>query len=193
MDAAVDAYFERAKTWHDEMMKLRMIALDMGFSEGLKWGEPCFTLDDRNIFLIHRFKDYCAILFFKGVLMKDPEGVLIQQTENVQAARQIRFATLAQIETMEPVLRAYIAEAIAIEKSGAKVPMKETADFEMPEEFLRALEENPPLQSAFESLTPGRQRAYLLHFAEPKLAKTREARIEKHSPRILAGKGIMDK
>lgn len=188
----VDAYLERRDSWQEEFALLRRILLDTGLTEDLKWGEPCYALDDANVVLIHGFKEYCALLFFKGALMKDPADILIQQTKNVQAARQIRFTGAAQISGMENVLKAYVAEAAEIERSGAKVDFKKTDDFAVPEEFQIRIDSTPSLKTAFEALTPGRQRAYLLHFAQPKQAKTRESRIDKAMPQILAGKGLND-
>jgi len=192
MNPKVDFFFDNANQWQKEFEKLRAIALSTELVEDLKWGCPCYTYEGKNIFLIHGFKEYCALLFFKGALMKDPDHILIQQTENVQAARQIRFTELQQILDLEKNLQAYMFEAIEIEESGAKVAMKKTREFEMPEELQNRLDENPELKEAFEALTPGRQRAYLLHFSSPKQSKTREARIEKHIPNILTGKGIND-
>lgn len=188
----VDAYLERAKKWREEFEQLREIALASKLTEDLKWGEPCYTLDNKNIVLMHGFKEYCALLFFKGALMKDPKGILIQQTENVQAARQIRFKSLSEIVKMKPTLKAYIKEAVEVEKSGQEVSFKKTDEFAMPEEFLMRLNRDSVLKEAFEALTPGRQRAYLLHFAGAKQAKTREARIEKCAPMILDGLGLND-
>ena len=188
----VDAYVSRRDSWQEEFTRLRRILLDTGLSEDLKWGEPCYTLDGANIVLIHGFKDYCALLFFKGALMSDTAGVLIQQTKNVQAARQIRFTSADEISGMENVLKAYVAEAAEIERSGAKIDFKGTDEFAVPEEFQAKIDSTPSLKTAFEALTPGRQRAYLLHFAQPKQAKTRESRIEKAMPQILAGKGLND-
>ena len=188
----VDAYFSRRDSWQEEFTRLRRILLDTGLSEDLKWGEPCYTLNGANIVLIHGFKDYCALLFFKGALMTDTAGVLIQQTKNVQAARQIRFTSADEISGMENVLKAYVAEAAEIERSGAKIDFKGTDKFAVPEEFQAKIDSTPSLKTAFEALTPGRQRAYLLHFAQPKQAKTRESRIEKAMPQILAGKGLND-
>ncbi|MET3855103.1 YdeI family protein [Rhizobium sp. OAE497] len=188
----VDAYFSRRDSWQEEFTRLRRILLDTGLSEDLKWGEPCYTLDGANIVLIHGFKDYCALLFFKGALMTDTAGALIQQTKNVQAARQIRFTNADEISGMENVLKAYVAEAAEIERSGAKIDFKGTDEFAVPEEFQAKIDSTPSLKTAFEALTPGRQRAYLLHFAQPKQAKTRESRIEKAMPQILAGKGLND-
>jgi len=188
----VDVYFSRRDSWQEEFTRLRRILLDTGLSEDLKWGEPCYTLNGANIVLIHGFKDYCALLFFKGALMSDTAGVLIQQTKNVQASRQIRFTSADEISGMENVLKAYVAEAAEIERSGAKIDFKGTDEFAVPEEFQAKIDSTPSLKTAFEALTPGRQRAYLLHFAQPKQAKTRESRIEKAMPQILAGKGLND-
>lgn len=169
-----------------------MIALDCGLTEELKWGAPCYTFEKRNIVLIHGFKEYCALLFFKGALLKDPKGILIQQTENVQAARQIRFTNVREIVEKAPILKAYIYEAIEVEKAGLKVSFKKSTEYSIPEEFQKQLDENPALKTAFEALTPGRQRAYLLHFSQPKQAKTRASRVEKCMPQILDGKGLTD-
>jgi uncharacterized protein YdeI (YjbR/CyaY-like superfamily) len=192
MNPKVDAILRDAKSWQQEFEKLRSIALECDLTEELKWGQPCYTLGKANIVLIHGFKEYCALLFFKGALMKDPQGILIQQTENVQAGRQIRFTSLAEIARMENLLKSYIAEAVEVEKAGLKVDFKETKEFAMPEEFKLKLDDMPALKAAFEQLTPGRQRAYLLHFSSAKQAKTREARIEKCLPQILDGKGLDD-
>lgn len=192
MNPNVDFFFRKAENWQAEYEKLRLIALACPLTEEVKWGVPCYTFQESNIVLIHGFKEYCALLFHKGALLQDPQGILIQQTENVQSARQIRFTSLQQITEMESILKAYIFEAIEVEKSGLKVEFKKTAAFAMPEEFLSKLEEVPGLQDAFEALTPGRQRAYLLHFSAPKQAKTREARIDKYLPKILSGQGVDD-
>jgi uncharacterized protein YdeI (YjbR/CyaY-like superfamily) len=196
MNPAVDFYYRKAKKWQEELKALRPIILGCGLTEELKWGVPCYTFehDKKNckIVLIHIFKDYCAVLFFKGALLKDAKSVLIQQTANVQSARQIRFTSVEQIFKMKAVLKAYVAEAIAIEKAGLTVAKKETTEFAMPEEFQAKLDASPALKTAFEALTPGRQRAYLLHFAAAKQSKTREARVDKCVPQILDGKGLMD-
>jgi uncharacterized protein YdeI (YjbR/CyaY-like superfamily) len=192
MDPKVDVFIRKAEQWQEEYKKLRMIILDCGLTEEYKWMHPCYTFQESNIVLMHGFKEYCAILFIKGVLLKDPNGILIQQTENVQAGRQVRFTNVQQITALESVLKAFIFEAIEVEKSGLKVELKKTTEFNMPEEFIDKLESVPGLQEAFEALTPGRQRAYLLHFSAPKQSKTREARIEKWMPRILEGKGMGD-
>ncbi|MGB8213805.1 MAG: YdeI family protein [Anaerolineales bacterium] len=192
MNPKVDFYFNKAEKWQEEFKKLRAIILDCGLTEELKWGVPCYTLEKSNIVLIHGFKEYCAILFIKGALLKDARGILIQQTANVQAGRQVRFTHLREIIELETVLKAYIYEAIEVEKAGLKVEYKPAAEFNMPEEFLNKLEQVPGLQDAFDALTPGRQRAYLLYFSAPKTAKTREQRVEKYMPQILHGKGLND-
>ena len=188
----VDAFLRREERWLEEMTLLRKIALSCKLTEDLKWGQPCYSLDGGNVVLIHGFKEYCAYLFFKGALMKDPEGILVVQTENVQSARQVRFADVARIEKSKSVLKSYIQDAIEVERAGLKVEFKKTAQFGMPDEFRARLDGTPPLKKAFEALTPGRQRAYLLHFSSAKQSKTREARIEKNLPRILAGMGLDD-
>lgn len=188
----VDFYFRKAEKWQAELENLRTIILDCGLTEELKWGVPCYTAGKGNVVLIHAFKDYCAMLFVKGALLTDPEGILVQQTENVQGGRQIRFSALRDIVDMERTIKAYVHEAVEIEKAGLKVALKKVADFDMPEEFGKKLDEMPTLRTAFEALTPGRQRAYLLHFGSAKQAKTREARIEKYIPHILDGKGMDD-
>ena len=192
MNPKVDLFFSKAKKWREELEKLRMIVLDCGLTEELKWGHPCYTFQKRNIVLIHGFKEYCALLFFKGALLKDAKGILIQQTENVQAARQIRFTNVREIVKMKPILKAYIHEAIEVEKAGLKVNLKKTSEFTIPEEFQNKLDEIPALKTAFEALTPGRQRAYILYFSAAKQSKTRESRVEKCMPQILNGKGLDD-
>src|ERR1700676_2679125 len=192
MNPKVDFYFSKAKKWQEELEKLRMIVLDCQLTEELKWGVPCYTFQKSNIVLIHGFKDYCALLFMKGALLKDPKGILIQQTKNVQAARQIRFASFADINKQKAAVKAYLREAIAVEKSGVKVEMKSAAQFDVPEEFLKPLDDDPKLAEAFHALTPGRQKGYLLHFAGAKQSATRAARVEKHVPRILKGLGLDD-
>ena len=192
MNPKVDFYFKKAGKWQEELAYLRTIVLACGLTEELKWGVPGYTLQQKNVVLIHDFKEYCALLFVKGALLKDPDTILIQQTENVQAARQIRFTNVPEIVALEPILKAYIQEAIEVEKAGLKVELKKPSEFAMAEEFQTKLTENPALKTAFEALTPGRQRAYLLHFSQPKQAKTREARIEKCTPQIFAGKGLND-
>jgi uncharacterized protein YdeI (YjbR/CyaY-like superfamily) len=192
MNPKVDFYFNKPGTWQKEIESLRKIVLDCGLNEELKWGCPCYTLDESNVVLIHVFKDYCALLFFKGALIKDKEGILVQQTANVQAARQLRFTSLQDITKKKSVIKAYVKEAIEVEQSGMKVPLKKTAEFSMPEEFQKILEKKPALKKAFYALTPGRQRGYLLYFSSAKQVKTREARIEKFTPHILSGKGLDD-
>ena len=192
MNPKVDFFFNKADKWQGEFEKLRAIVLDCGLTEELKWGQPCYTLEGSNIVLMHGFKEYCALLFMKGALLQDPNGILIQQTENVQAARQIRFTNVQQIIELEPILKSYILAAIDVEKAGLEVELKKTEDFPMPEEFIDTLEQVPGLQDAFEALTPGRQRAYLLHFSAPKQSKTRASRIEKCIQQILDGKGLDD-
>ncbi|MEO7425670.1 MAG: YdeI/OmpD-associated family protein [Fibrobacteria bacterium] len=187
-----DFYFSNSEKWQKEMKKLRTIALGCGLSEELKWGCPSYTMDKTNIVLIHEFKEYCAYLFFKGALMKDPKKLLIQQTKNVQAARQIRFTSVPEITKLETALKAYIKEAIAVEKAGLKVSFKTTAQFDRPDEFQSRLDAMPALRRAFEALTPGRQKGYLLHFSSAKQSKTRETRVEKCIPLILDGMGLDD-
>ena len=188
----VDFFFAKSQKWQKELEKLREIALDCPLTEELKWGVPTYSYQKANIVLIHEFKEYCAILFVKGALLKDENGILIQQTENVQSARQVRFTNLQEVIELAPVLKAYILEAIEVEKSGLKVTYKKAEEYSIPDEFLAKLDENPELSTAFYALTPGRQRAYLLFFAAPKQSKTREARVEKFSEQILAGKGLND-
>lgn len=191
MNPKVDFYFSKGK-WQKEIEQLRTVVLDCGLMEELKWGCPCYTFQKRNIVLIHVFKDYCALLLFKGVLLQDPEGILIQQTKNVQVARQIRFTNVKDIVKLAPTLKAYIYEAIEVEKAGLKAPLKTTAAFSIPEEFKKKLDEFPALKTAFKALTPGRQRAYLFYFSQPKQSKTRESRVEKYTQQILHGKGLED-
>jgi uncharacterized protein YdeI (YjbR/CyaY-like superfamily) len=192
MNPKVDFFFKKAEKWQEELEQLRIIILDCGLTEELKWGVPCYTFQKNNIVLIHGFKEYCAILFHKGALLSDANGILIQQTEHVQAARQIRFTNVQEIIKMEAVIKTYIYEAIEVEKAGLKVELKKTTEFKMPEEFQQKLDETPALKTAFEALTPGRQRAYLLHFSGPKQSKTRESRVEQCMPQILIGKGLND-
>lgn len=188
----VDALLRNATKWKEEFETLRTIVLDCELTEEVKWYQPCYTFQKRNIVLLHGFKEYCALLFFKGVLLKDPKRILIQQTENVQAARQIRFTNVREIVRLKPVLKAFIHEAIEIEKAGVKVKLKKTADFKIPQEFKKKLDELPALKTAFEALTPGRQRGYIFHFSQPKQSKTREARIERCVQQIFNGKGLDD-
>ncbi|HYM19636.1 MAG TPA: DUF1801 domain-containing protein [Candidatus Kapabacteria bacterium] len=188
----VDWYFRKAKQWQSELEKLRTIVLDCGLTEELKWGCPCYTSEKHNIVLIHEFNKYCALLFFKGALLKDSKDILIQQTKHVQAARQARFTSVSEIRKMESALKAYIKEAIKVEKAGLKVELKKTSEFDMPEEFEHKLHEVPALKKAFYKLTPGRQRGYLLYFSSAKQSKTRESRIEKYLPQILNGRGLED-
>ena len=192
MNPKVDWFFNKATKWQKEYEKLRMIILDCGLNEELKWGCPCYTFENSNIVLIHGFKEYCALLFFKGALLNDANDILIQQTKNVQSARQIRFTNLKEIMKLEKILKAYVYEAIEVEKAGLKVKLKETQEFEIPEEFQNKLNKNAALKKAFKSLTPGRQRAYLFYFSQPKQSKTREARVEKYLQKILDGKGLDD-
>lgn len=192
MNPKVDFYFSKAEKWQAELAKLRTIVLESPLTEELKWGVPCYTFQKSNIVLIHVFKEYCALLFVKGALLMDPKGILIQQTENVQSARQVRFANFREVVELEPILKAYINEAKQVEKAGLKVNYKKATEFSIPDEFLSKLEDNPELDAAFYALTPGRQRAYLLYFSAPKQSKTRESRVEKSLPQILAGKGLSD-
>ncbi|MBA4853379.1 YdeI family protein [Emticicia sp. BO119] len=188
----VDFYFNKDSNWKKEFEALRRIVLDCGLNEELKWGEPCYVYDKANIVLIHGFKDYCALLFFKGALLKDANGILIQQTQNVQAARQIRFTSITKILELKSVLKAYIFEAIEVEKAGLKVKLKKTEEFNFPIEFQKKLDQNPALKTAFEALSPGRQRGYIFYFSQAKQSTTREKRVEKYLEKILNGKGLDD-
>lgn len=188
----VDAFLKRQDKWRAPFEKLRAILLESGLTEELKWGQPCYALDGKNVVLMHGFKEYCALLFHKGALLKDPKGILVQQTKNVQAARQIRFTSAQEVAKLEKTLKTYVREAIRIERAGLKVPFKKTEDFELPEEFASKLAKNAKLKAAFAKLTPGRQRAYIFHFSQPKLSTTRTARVERHVPRILEGLGLDD-
>jgi uncharacterized protein YdeI (YjbR/CyaY-like superfamily) len=192
MNPKVDWYFEKNTRWKKEIEKMRAIALDCGLTEELKWGCPCYQYENTNVVLIHVFKEYCAFLFFKGALLNDPDGILVQQTENVQSARQIRFTNVKEIQKQERTIRAYIYEAIEVERAGLKVKLKKTKEFPMPEEFKNKLDKSSALKKAFESLTPGRQRGYLLYFSSAKQAKTREERVKKYTKQILEGKGLED-
>ena len=193
MNPKVDNFIGKATQWQEEYQELRRIILDCQLTEELKWGVPCYTAEKKNIVLIHGFQDYCALLFVKGALLKDAGGILIQQTENVQSARQVRFGSADEIVEMETMLKAYIQEAVEVERAGLKVALKKTTEYAIPEEFQRRLDEFPELKTAFEALTPGRQRAYLLYFAGAKQSKTRESRVEKFREHILAGKGMDDR
>ena len=193
MNSKVDVYLSKAKKWQEELDKLRMIVLDCHLTEELKWGVPCYTFQKSNIVLMHGFKEYCALLFFKGALLKDAKSILIQQTKNVQSARQIRFTNVREIVKMEPILKAYIHEAIEVEKSGLKVNFKKTSEFIIPKEFQNKLDKIPALREAFYALTPGRQRAYIFYFSQPKLSRTRETRVEKCMDLILDGMGLNDR
>ncbi|RKP51715.1 hypothetical protein D7Z26_16945 [Cohnella endophytica] len=192
MNPKVDGFLRKAKKWKEEYEKLRSIVLDCELTEDFKWMHPCYTFENKNIVIIHGFKEYCALLFHKGALLKDPHGILIQQTENVQAARQIRFTNAEQIDEMQLILKTYIDEAIEVEKSGLQVSFKKETEYTIPEELQNKFVEIPDLKTAFEALTPGRQRGYLLHFSAAKQSKTRESRIEKYLPHILNGKGLDD-
>ena len=192
MNPKVDDFLQRQDKWRAEFEALREILLGSGLTEDLKWGQPCYALDGKNVALIHGFKEYCAILFHKGALLKDPKGVLIQPTKNVQAARQIRFKSVQEVQKIEKTVKAYVREAIAIERAGLKVQLKKTEEMELPEEFAAKLASNAKLKAGFAALTPGRQRAYIFHFSQPKLSTTRAARVEKHIPRILDGLGLDD-
>jgi uncharacterized protein YdeI (YjbR/CyaY-like superfamily) len=192
MNPKVDEFLGEALKWREEFEKLRKIILDCRLTEELKWGKPCYTFQGSNVVLMHGFKEYCALLFIKGALLKDPHKILVQQTENVQAGRQIRFTTVQEITAMESILKEYIREAIDVERSGLEVDFKKTAEFTIPEEFQSKLSGDPALKAAFESLTPGRQKAYIFYFSQPKQSKTREARVEKSLPQILSGKGLDD-
>lgn len=188
----VDRFLDRAKKWQQEMKLLREICLDCGLTEEFKWMHPCYTFQGKNVVLIHGFKEYCALLFHKGVLLKDTNNILIQQTENVQSARQIRFTSLQEIIDLKSTIKAYIFEAMEVEKAGLEVPMKKTSEFKMPDEFKVALDNDPDLKAAFQGLTPGRQRGYLLYFSQAKQSTTRASRVEKYIPKILQGKGLND-
>jgi uncharacterized protein YdeI (YjbR/CyaY-like superfamily) len=192
MNPKVDEFLSKAKKWKEEYETLRNIILDCELTEEFKWMHPCYTFEKKNIVLIHGFKEYCALLFHKGALLQDTHGILIQQTENVQGARQIRFTNVQEIVATETILKAYIQEAIEVEKAGLEVNFKKNTDFIIPEELQNKFDEIPSLKTAFEALTPGRQRAYILHFSQPKQSKTRESRVEKCMPKILNGKGLND-
>ncbi|MGZ4963397.1 MAG: YdeI/OmpD-associated family protein [Limisphaerales bacterium] len=192
MNPKVDAYLKRQKKWQKESTRLRKICLDCGLTEVMKWGKPCYTFQDSNIVIIQGFKDYCALLFCKGVLLKDVKGILIQQTENVQAARQLRFTNVREIIEIEPIVKGYVREAIEVEKAGLEVVYKNPSEFVVPEELQNKFDQNPAFKTAFKALTPGRQRGYILYFSAAKQSTTREARIEKCRPQIFKGKGLND-
>jgi len=192
MNPKADWFFSKDTKWQKENEKLRTTVLDCGLIEELKWGCPCYTFQNTNVVLIHGFKEYCALLFFKGALLNDPNGILIQQTKNVQSARQIRFTNIPEIVKMEKILKAYVYEAIEVERVGLKVKLKKTSEYKIPEEFQKKLNKTPALKTAFDALTPGRQRGYIFYFSQPKLSKTRESRIEKSMKQILNGKGLND-
>ena len=192
MNPKVDFYFNKAEKWQAELAILRKIVLDCGLTEALKWGVPCYTFGQNNVALLHIFKEYCAVLFVKGVLLQDAHGILVQQTVNTQSARQIRFTSIREITDMTAILNAYIFEACEVEKLGLTVDLKKTTDYKLPEEFQHRLDQNPALKAAFDALTLGRQRAYLLYFSVPKQAKTREARVANCVPKIRNGKGLND-
>lgn len=193
LNPKVDAFIGKDKQWREAFEALRAILLESELTEEFKWGKPCYTLDGKNILLIHGFKHYCAILFMKGALLKDAEGVLVSQTENTQATRQMRFTSAEKVNALAPVIRAYVQEVVAVEKMGLKVDFKETTEYPVPEEFQLMLDEIPELREAFEALTPGRQRGYLLYFSQAKQSKTRAARVEKMMDRIFEGKGLNDR
>lgn len=192
MNPKIDAFLNKARKWQKEFEKLRGIVLACGLTEELKWRHPCYTFQNKNIVLIHGFKEYCALLFLKGVLLSDPKRILIQQTPNVQAGRQIRFTNVREIAKLERTLKQYVYEAVEVEKAGLKVKHKKTSDFKVPEEFQNRLKTLPTLKAAFDALTPGRQRAYLFYFSQPKQSKTRASRVEKYTQQILDGKGLND-
>ena len=192
MNPKVDFYFDKTDKWKKELEQLRLLPLDCGLQEELKWGAPCYQYQGTNVVLIHYFNEYCALMFFKGVLLRDAEGIMVQQTRNVQSVRQIRFTDVKEIVKLKAVLKAYIYEAIEVEKAGLKVKLKKPSEFPMAEEFKKRLDKKPALKAAFKALTPGRQRAYLLYFSEAKQSKTREARVEKYAKHILNGKGLDD-
>jgi uncharacterized protein YdeI (YjbR/CyaY-like superfamily) len=192
MNPELDFFFSKPGKWQQEIKQLRMVILECGLKEELKWGNSCYTFQESNIVLIHGFKEYCALLFFKGALLQDTHGILIQQTKNVQAARQVRFTNVKEIVKLAPILKTYIYQAIEVEKAGLKVKLKKTSEFKIPEEFKNKLDKNPALKTAFDALTPGRQRAYIYYFSQAKQSKTRDSRIEKCMKQILDGKGLND-
>ena len=192
MNPKADWFFEKETKWQKEYERIRKITLDCGLNEELKWGCPCYTHNNVNVVLIHGFKEYCAVLFFKGALLDDPDGILIQQTKNVQSARQVRFTNVREVVKQEKILKAYIYEAIEVERAGLKVKLKKTSDYKVPEEFQKQLDKKTSLKKAFEALTPGRQRTYIFYFSQAKQSKTREARVEKYAKKIMDGKGLED-
>ncbi|HSB92192.1 MAG TPA: DUF1801 domain-containing protein [Flavitalea sp.] len=192
MNHTVDFYFDKATSWQKEITELRKVVLDCGLNETLKWGCPCYTLQDKNIVLIHTFKEYCAVLFFKGALLKDTKNILVQQTKNVQSARQVRFVNVKEVIQLKTTLKAYIKQAIAVENAGLKVDFKESRELIIPSELKARFSKSPALKTAFNGLTPGRQRAYVLYFTAPKQTQTRESRIDKYTTQILNGKGLND-
>ncbi len=192
MNPKVDEFIKTSKKWREEFSQLRRDLLECGLTEELKWGKPCYTFQESNVVIMQGFKEYCALLFCKGALLKDPKKILVQQTENVQAARQIRFTGLREIVELEAAVKAYINEAVAVEKAGLRVSYKKTSEFKVPSEFQNKLDRMPALKKAFAALTPGRQRGYLLYFSGAKQSQTRESRIEKYTPQILKGKGLDD-
>ncbi|WP_068501728.1 YdeI/OmpD-associated family protein [Paenibacillus kribbensis] len=193
MNPKVDVYLSKVRKWQEEMEKLRVIILDCQLTEELKWGKPCYTFQESNIVIIQGFKEHCALMFFKGALLNDPNGILIKPGEDTQAGRQIRFTHVGEIVEMETILKAYIVEAVGVEKAGLKVDFKKSTELIIPEEFQAKLDENPALKTAFDALTPGRQRAYVMYFSAPKQSKTRESRVEKCMQDILNGKGLNDR
>lgn len=193
MNPEVDFFFEQDSKWQKAYKELRKIALNCGLTEELKWGKPCYTYNGANVVLIHGFKEYCALLFHKGALLSDTKSNLVQQTENVQSARQLRFVTVKEIVALQPVIKSYIYEAVEVEKAGLKVALKQSKDYDIPIELLEKMEGDADFKTAFEALTPGRQRGYYLHFGQPKQSKTRVSRIEKCIPRIMEGKGYNDR
>lgn len=189
----VDGFFRKARKWREEMERLRAIVLDCGLTEELKWYQPCYAYDGHNVAIVSKFRDFCVLSFFKGVLLKDPEGILVAPGENSQSTRQIQFTSVDEVARLEATIRAYVHEAVEVEKSGRKVPLKKTRDYEVPEELQEKLDADPDFKAAWEALTPGRQRGYLLHFSAAKQSRTRASRVERHRQRILEGKGMHDR
>lgn len=192
LNPKVDKYLMRESKWKNEIETLRMIILECGLTEELKWGKPCYTFQNSNVVILQEFKEYCAMMFFKGALLKDPQGILVKPGENSHAARQIRFTHVKQLQDLELTIKKYIQEAVEVEKAGLQVEVKKVSEYTMPKELLDKFEEIPKLKEAFESLTPGRQKAYILYFSKAKQSKTRQSRIEKYIPHILNGKGLND-